>query len=119
MNQAATRYRQAVVERALRGPGIASTSARLSAFENQGVDPRAAGLVQKVALRAWMVTDADVNATRTAGVSEDEIFELAVCAALGHATRQLEAALEALDVALPPDVAPAGTLTRDIDGGCS
>ena len=33
------------------------------------------------------------------GVSEDEIFELTVCAAYGQATRQLNAALAALDEA--------------------
>ena len=39
-----------------------------------------------------------------AGVSEDEIFELTVCAALGQATRQLDAALAALDAATPQGV---------------
>ena len=34
---------------------------------------------------------------KAAGVSEDEIFELVVCAALGQSTRQLSAALSALD----------------------
>jgi hypothetical protein len=33
------------------------------------------------------------------GVSEDQIFEIAVCAAIGQATRQYDAALAALEAA--------------------
>jgi hypothetical protein len=40
-----------------------------------------------------------VAAATAAGVPEDEIFELTVCAALGQATRQLDAALAVLDAA--------------------
>ncbi len=65
------------------------------------MDEPARALVAKVATAAWTVTDADVVATKAA-VSEDEIFELAVCAALGQATRQLDSALAALDGAAPP-----------------
>ena len=101
MSREATRYREAVVRRALEGPGTASAVARRAAFDNQGVGEPARALVVKVAKAAWTVTDADVAATRSAGVSEDEIFELAVCAALGQATRQMDAALAALDAAAP------------------
>ena len=99
MSQAVTGYRQAVVERALRGPGTASTAARRAAFDNQGVETPARALVDKIAQRAWTITDADVAGARAAGVSEDQIFELAVCAALGQASRQIEAALAALEAA--------------------
>jgi len=105
MSQAATGYRQAVVERALRGPGTASTAARRAAFDNQGVDSPARALVDRVAQRAWTVTDEDVAGTKAAGVSEDQIFELAVCAALGQATRQIEAGLAALEAATTRDTA--------------
>jgi hypothetical protein len=106
MSEAARRYREAVVRRALEGPGTATAVARRAAFDNQGVDEPARALVAKVARAAWTVTDADVAATKSAGVSEDEIFEFAVCAALGQATRQLEAALAALDAAAPRAAAP-------------
>jgi alkylhydroperoxidase/carboxymuconolactone decarboxylase family protein YurZ len=33
---------------------------------------------------------------RASGLTEDEVFELVVCAAVGQATRQYEAALAAL-----------------------
>jgi alkylhydroperoxidase family enzyme len=117
MSEAATRYRQAIIERVVRGPGTATTSARQAAFDNQGVDPRAARLVDKVARRAWTVSDDDVAGATAAGVSEDEIFELTVSAALGQATRQLDAALAALDAALPPDDTAADAPRRDAKGG--
>ena len=104
MSKAATRGRQAVVERVLRGPGTASQAARRAAFDNQGVDAPARALIDTIAQRAWMVTDADVAGAKAAGVSENQIFELAVCAALGQATRQIESALAALKAATTGDI---------------
>ena len=101
MSEAVRRLRAAAVERALRGPGKASVEARRSAFDNASVPVAAAALVEKIARSAPQITDADVAAVKAAGLSEDEIFELAVCAALGQATRQLEAALATLDAATP------------------
>ena len=40
--------------------------------------------------------DFDIGTLRKAGLSEDQIYELVVCAAIGQATRQYESALEAL-----------------------
>ncbi len=91
--------RKDVVERALNGAGKATSHARRAAFDNQGVAEPMRALVDKITKTAWKVTDEDVAAAKMVGVSEDMIFELAVCAALGQATRQLEAALAALDVA--------------------
>jgi alkylhydroperoxidase family enzyme len=114
MTEAATGCRQAVVERVLRGAGTASEAARRAAFDNQSVDAPARALVDAIAQRAWTVSDADVAATKAAGVSEDQIFELAVCAALGQATRQIEAALAALEAATTPDTGTRhdATLTK-------
>lgn len=91
--------RDAVVERAVRGPGVAGAAARQAAFDNRNVDERARALVDKVARHAWKVTAADVGAVTAAGLREDEVFELVICAALGQATRQLDAALAALAAA--------------------
>jgi alkylhydroperoxidase family enzyme len=106
MSEAANRLRLAAIERALRGPGVASIEARRAAFDNSGSkerpvdgDERGSALVDKVARHAWKVTDADVAAAKAAGLSEDEIFELVVCAAYGQADRQFRAALAALDAA--------------------
>jgi alkylhydroperoxidase family enzyme len=41
--------------------------------------------VEKVASRAYTIADADVDALREAGYSEDAIFELTLAAALGAA----------------------------------
>ena len=101
MSEAAHRLRSVVVERALHGPGKAGGDARRAAFDND--QPRvphgARALIDKVAKNAYKVTDEDVAAARSAGLSEDELFELCVCAALGQSTRQLDAALAALDEA--------------------
>jgi hypothetical protein len=56
-------------------------------------------LVEKVARHAYKVTDDDISAVRMAGFSEDQIFELVICAAIGQATRQYETALAALGAA--------------------
>ena len=42
------------------------------------------------------MTDGDVAAVRSAGLSEDQIFEIVVCAAIGQADRQYNKALAAL-----------------------
>jgi alkylhydroperoxidase family enzyme len=46
----------------------------------------------KVRERAYAVTDADVDGLKNAGVSEDEIFEQTVAAAIGEGLRRLDAA---------------------------
>ena|SRR5688572_616315 len=99
MSEAVNRLRGAAIARALRGPGRASAEVRLAAFANAGVDERARPLIDKVARSAWKVTDEDVAAATRVGLSEDEIFELVVCAAFGQSSRQLTGALTALDAA--------------------
>lgn len=84
--------REALVKRVLEGKGSASREARRAAFENKSDVP----LVEKVVTSAWTITDEDVAAAKKS-LSDDEVFELVVCAAIGQATRQLESALAALD----------------------
>jgi alkylhydroperoxidase family enzyme len=55
--------------------------------------------VEKIAKHAYKVTDQDLAAVRSAGFSEDQIFEIAVCAAIGQASRQYDTALAALAAA--------------------
>ena len=52
--------------------------------------------VEKVATLAYTVTDADVDALRDAGYSEDAIFELTLAAALGAAQARWAAGLDAM-----------------------
>jgi alkylhydroperoxidase/carboxymuconolactone decarboxylase family protein YurZ len=83
----------------LEGDGKASLAVRRSAFDNTGLDEPTNTLVDKVARRANTITDADIAAARAAGLSEDQIFEIVVCAAIGQANRQYSSALAALDAA--------------------
>ena len=48
--------------------------------------------LDKVRTRAYTITDADVQAVKDAGVSEDEIFERTVAVAVGEGRRRLAAA---------------------------
>ncbi len=55
-----------------------------------------AGYLEKVRGRAYTIGDADVDALRRAGMTEDEIFEQTVAAAIGEGFRRLDAAREAI-----------------------
>jgi alkylhydroperoxidase family enzyme len=95
-----TRARNAVVARILEGDGRASHHAqRSAAFDNAGLAAPLNTLIDKVAKRADMVTEQDIAAVKASGLSEDQIFELVVCAAIGQATRQYDTAFAALDAA--------------------
>ena len=50
-----------------------------------------ASYLAKVRERAYTVTDADVEALKAAGLSEDEIFEQTVAAAIAQGLRRLDA----------------------------
>lgn len=95
-----TRARKTVVARILEGEGRASHAQRRAAFDNAGAAPPLNTLIDKVAKHAYTVTDEDITAAKASGLSEDEIFEIVVCAAVGQATRQHDAALAALDAAI-------------------
>jgi hypothetical protein len=87
------------VRRILEGAGKASTSERRAAFHNSGLAGPLGELVDKVARQACRVTDEDITAARVSGLSEDQVFEIVVCAAIGQATRQYDTALAALEAA--------------------
>jgi alkylhydroperoxidase family enzyme len=53
--------------------------------------------LQKVRGRAYTVTDAEVEALTASGLTEDEIFEHTVAAALDEGIRRLDAAFAAID----------------------
>jgi hypothetical protein len=91
--------RKVLTTRILEGDGTASSSERRAAFSNSGLAEPLGALADKVARHAYKVTDEDINAARVSGVSEDQVFEIVVCAAIGQATRQYETALAALGAA--------------------
>ena len=88
--------REALVRRVLEGAGKASPAERRAAFNNPDLGGPLGALVDKVARRAYRVTDQDINAAMASGLSEDQVFEIVVCAAIGQATRQYDVALAAL-----------------------
>ena len=88
------------MHRILTGDGRASPDQRLRAFNNADLPEPLHALLDKVATRATQVTDADFAATGASSFSEDEVFELVICAAVGQATRQYEAGLAALAEAI-------------------
>jgi len=52
--------------------------------------------LEKVHLRAYQVTDDDVEALKAAGISEDVIFEQTVAAAISEGLYRLDAAQRAI-----------------------
>ena len=88
---------KAMVKRVLEGDGKASHAQRRAALDNAGLSEPLGGLVNKVAKFAYKVTDDDIAVAKASGLSEDELFEIIICAAIGEATRQHETALTALD----------------------
>jgi hypothetical protein len=91
--------RTALATRILEGAGKVSPSERRAAFNNNGLAEPVGTLVDKVARHAYRVTDEDIAAARASGLSEDQVFEIVVCAAIGQATRQYEAAIAVLEAA--------------------
>jgi hypothetical protein len=95
--------RTALMARILEGPGRASHAQRRAAFDNIRLAEPFRTLIDTVAKHAFKVTDQDIATARASGLSEDQIFELVVCAAIGQATRQYDAALAALETATKGD----------------
>jgi hypothetical protein len=108
MNDTTERLRRAAIDGAVRGPAVSDFAQRQAAFDNAGVDPRAQALIDTVARNAWKVTEAQVRSAVAAGLAEDAVFELVVCAALGQATRQRTAAQAAVDEAFGKPAASEG-----------
>jgi alkylhydroperoxidase family enzyme len=91
--------RRALQERLLDGEGHSSPAQRRAAFEGASAAQPLGGLLEKVRLHAHRVTDADVKQALASGLTEDQVFELAICAAVGQAGRQYDVALTALAAA--------------------
>ena len=86
----------ALTERILKGDGRAPHDLRRRAFSNVELSEPLRTLLAKVATTPTQVTEADFVAARAAGFSEDQIFELVICAAVGQSTRLYETGLAAL-----------------------
>ena len=91
-----THLHRALVARILDSDAAAPPSLRRAAYDNVGLAEPMRTLIEKVAHQASAVTDDDVASVRAAGLSEDQIFEIVVCAAVGQADRNYTSALAAL-----------------------
>jgi len=89
-----------LTKRILYGKGESTPEQRQAAFDNAGLAEPLSTLTNKVALEAHKVTDSDIKAVKRTGVSEDQLFELIVCAAVGQASRQYQSGLAALAEAI-------------------
>jgi alkylhydroperoxidase family enzyme len=69
---------------------------RAAAQPERPAAPGFAAYLEKVRTHAYTVTDADVEALKDAGHSEDEIFEQTVSAAAAAGLLRLEAGLRTL-----------------------
>ena len=88
---------EALVHRVVEGEGTASREQRRAAFERVWLEEPVRTLIEKVTTRATAVTDRDVAAACASGLTEDQIFEIVVCAAVGQSTRQYDSARVALE----------------------
>jgi hypothetical protein len=99
---------RALVDRLLSGDGAAPQELRASAFANAGLPPPIDALAGKVAAAPTEVTEADFAAAKAAGYTEDQLFELVICAAVGQSTRQYKEGLAALAEAVGSHSGGAG-----------
>ncbi|TDD34293.1 hypothetical protein E1287_16885 [Actinomadura sp. KC06] len=87
---------RALVDRVLTGEGKASAEQRARAFGNDDLSPPLDALIAKVTNTPAQVTEADLAAAKASGCTEDQLFELVVCAAVGRSARLYDAGLAAL-----------------------
>jgi hypothetical protein len=88
-----------LVNRILEGPGRSPADQRAGAFDNARLPEPVRVLLDKVATKSAQVTDADFATAIEAGFTDDQLFELVICAAVGQSTRQYEEGLASLDAA--------------------
>jgi alkylhydroperoxidase family enzyme len=79
--------------------GELAPSLRRRIVAGEAVEGPLGQLVERVRHEAHAITDAEVEALLEAGLSEDQIFEATVAAALGEGLARLEPALRALEQA--------------------
>ena len=84
------------MDRVLNAAGRTTPEQRARAFRSGGYSSPMSTLIDKVATRPTQITDEDFAAAKKALFTEDQLFELVVCAAVGQSARLYEAGLAAL-----------------------
>jgi hypothetical protein len=90
---------RALVDGVLYGSGTTTAEQRAAAFHNVAADRAWQPLLGKVVTGAAGITDVDFDLARAGGLSDDQLFELVIAAAVGQSTRMYESGLAALDEA--------------------
>jgi hypothetical protein len=75
---------------------VTSVDLRESILRRECNNPDLASYVALVANASFRITPEIIEALKTAGLTEDAIFEVSIAAAVGAAARQLEAGMTAL-----------------------
>ena len=96
---------EALASRTLDGPGEVPAALRREAAEyaaapkpgNKQIPPVLVPYLTKVAMHSYRVTDADIAQLKSAGYSEDALYELTVSAAFGAGMTRLNKGLALLD----------------------
>jgi alkylhydroperoxidase family enzyme len=78
------------------GSGSLDSGTRVAAFKGQKVPAPVKGYVELVHNAATSITNDHIRALLVSGLSEDQIFEITVSAALGAGVRRVESALSML-----------------------
>ena len=91
--------KKALISRILDGAGEATSELRRAAFDNTALEEPLRSFIARVATDPVMVADEHFATLKMAGFSEEQLFELTICAALGEASRHYDASLLALDAA--------------------
>jgi alkylhydroperoxidase family enzyme len=86
-----------LVRSILEGDGTTPKDQRRAALDNDGLSEPLRSLANSVVRHAKAIRDEDIAVARASGLSEDQIFELIVCAAVGQADRQYASARAALE----------------------
>lgn len=97
MNSNFNLLRNTLLGSVLEGKATTTHAQRQAAFSNSGLSEPLKTLIEKVVNDSHAIENADIQAAKRSGLSEDQIFELVVCAAVGEATRQYEATLRLCD----------------------
>jgi hypothetical protein len=87
---------QSLIDRILKGSGKSTHEQRQAAFNNAELPTPLNALIEKVAFNSCKMTDEDITAAKSADYSEDQLFELIICSAVGQASRQYLNGLAAL-----------------------
>lgn len=96
---------EALTSKTLDGPGKVAAALRRETAEyaaapkpgNEQIPTVLMPYLTKVALHSYRVTDADISQLKAAGFSEDELYELTICAAFGAGLARLNRGLALLN----------------------